>query len=280
MGLIRGRVTRQKRCQALAPSISAASCRSGLTVCRPASRVMAKKPHGQDPVAEPQDTLGDQSKVQQRPVEDAEGRVEHPLPGQGAEHGGNDPGKKHRRSDDSLEPKGVVQEQGRQHPQAELEEGGDEGVDERVLERAEKDRVVQVHPEVLESDEISRPAHHLVADCQPDAEEERVGDEQGQDDEGGREERAGQDVLPLEQLPQPARPAGLWPRHHHGRGEDGGSRTSSLRQDGLDALIGHWPGPTLGGIRLLQFDLGPLDGVLGFHALDGLSVHVHEDVLD
>ncbi len=42
IGLIRGRVTRQYLCQALAPSISAASCRSGLTVWRPARRVMAK----------------------------------------------------------------------------------------------------------------------------------------------------------------------------------------------------------------------------------------------
>jgi len=43
IGLIKGSVTRQNRCQALARSISAASCRSGLTVCSPASSVMAKK---------------------------------------------------------------------------------------------------------------------------------------------------------------------------------------------------------------------------------------------
>src|SRR5687767_15928393 len=38
-----GQVTCQKRFQALAPSSAAASCRSGLMVCRPASSVIAKK---------------------------------------------------------------------------------------------------------------------------------------------------------------------------------------------------------------------------------------------
>src|SRR3989442_2394763 len=37
--------------------------------------------------------------------------------------------------------------------------------------------------------------------------------------------------------------------------------------------------PTLG-VRLLQLDLSPPHRVLGLHALDGLGVHVHEDVLD
>src|SRR5213593_135028 len=37
--------------------------------------------------------------------------------------------------------------------------------------------------------------------------------------------------------------------------------------------------PTLS-VRLLQLALGPPHRVLGLHALDGLSVHVHEDVLD
>src|SRR5436309_11926668 len=34
------------------------------------------------------------------------------------------------------------------------------------------------------------------------------------------------------------------------------------------------------GVRLLQLALGPPHRVLGLHALDGLGVHVHEDVLD
>ena len=41
-GLSSGQVTCQKRRQPLAPSSEAASCRSGLMVCSPASRVMAK----------------------------------------------------------------------------------------------------------------------------------------------------------------------------------------------------------------------------------------------
>src|SRR3989338_4114311 len=42
-GLSSGQVTCQKRFQPLAPSREAASWRSGLMVCRPASNVMAKK---------------------------------------------------------------------------------------------------------------------------------------------------------------------------------------------------------------------------------------------
>src|SRR5437762_5697896 len=41
-GLSSGHVTCQKRCQPFAPSRDAASCRSGLIVCSPASRVIAK----------------------------------------------------------------------------------------------------------------------------------------------------------------------------------------------------------------------------------------------
>src|SRR3954464_14522834 len=37
-----GQVTCQKRCQRLAPSMAAASCRSGLMVCKPASRLIAE----------------------------------------------------------------------------------------------------------------------------------------------------------------------------------------------------------------------------------------------
>ena len=36
-----GQVTCRKRCQALAPSIAAASCSSGLIVCKPASKLIA-----------------------------------------------------------------------------------------------------------------------------------------------------------------------------------------------------------------------------------------------
>src|SRR5690242_286254 len=42
-GLSNGHVTCQKRCQPLAPAREAASCRSVLMVCSPASSVIAKK---------------------------------------------------------------------------------------------------------------------------------------------------------------------------------------------------------------------------------------------
>src|SRR5207247_10318782 len=70
---------------------------------------------------------------------------------------------------------------------------------------------------------------HLVADRQPDAEDERVGDEEGQDHEGGCEEHTRQDVLALEEAAEPARAASLRHRHHDGDG-DGGRWTGVFRQ--------------------------------------------------
>ena len=82
----------------------------------------------------------------------------------------------------------MVQQERRRHPQHQLEERGDEGVDERVLEGLQEDGVVQVDAEVLEPDEVARPPHHLVGDRQPEAERERIGDEHEQDQERGGEE--------------------------------------------------------------------------------------------
>src|SRR5438034_8826474 len=96
-------------------------------------------------------------------------------------------------------------------------------------ERADEDCVVQVDPEVLESDKGAGPADHLVADRQPDAEDERVGDEDGQDHEGGREENTRQDVLPLEESTEPARTASLRHRRHDGDGDGGGGRARTFR---------------------------------------------------
>src|SRR5207253_11273025 len=185
--------------------------------------------HRHGAVAQPQDSLRDEPGVHEHPVEHAERRVEHPLPGERAEDRGHDPGKEHPRPDDPLESEVVVQEQRRHHPQSQLEEGRDEGVDERVLERAEKDRVVQVHAKVFEPDEGAGPSDHLVADRQPDAEDERVGDETGQDHEGGCEQNPRQDVLSLEKPAQPARTASLRHRHHDGDGNGGGGRTRMFR---------------------------------------------------
>src|SRR4030095_11689398 len=44
------------------------------------------------------------------------------------------------------------------------------------------------------------------------------------------------------------------------------------------SALGCIPGADLR-VRLLQLGLGPLRGILGLHPLDGLRVHVHEDVL-
>ena len=58
-------------------------------------------------------------------------------------------------ADDPLELEVVVQQERRRHPQHQLEERGDEGVDERVLEGPQEDGVVQVDAEVLEPDEVA-----------------------------------------------------------------------------------------------------------------------------
>src|SRR5262249_2844609 len=121
-----------------------------------------------------------------------------------------------------------------------LENRGNERVDERVLERPQKDRVVQVHPEVVQANEVARPADHLVADRQPDAEDERIGDEERQDDERGREQDARKDVLALQEMTHALGTAELGDRHHDdGHRDRRGALRRALGQDGLDALISH-----------------------------------------
>jgi hypothetical protein len=52
-------------------------------------------------------------------------------------------------------------------------------------------------------------------------------------------------------------------------------------EDRLDALISHGASEPLShAYAFFNSASGPLHGVLGLHALDGLGVHVHEDVLD
>ena len=73
--------------------------------------------HGEVGVAQPVDAGGDEAELEQRPVEDAEGRIEHPLPGEGREHRRDDERQQDEGADDRLALEMPV-EQDRQ-PQAE-----------------------------------------------------------------------------------------------------------------------------------------------------------------
>src|SRR5207253_5898843 len=73
-------------------------------------------------LAEPVDTAVREAAVHDRPVEDAEGRVEEPQPGDGRERGWHDPRQEQRGAREVLEAEGLVHEDGEGDTEPELED--------------------------------------------------------------------------------------------------------------------------------------------------------------
>src|SRR5262249_6384897 len=99
--------------------------------------------------------------------------------------------------------------------------------------------VVDIDVEVPEAYEGSRSPHDLVADGEPHAEHERVGDEHGENGQRGREQHGRQDVLALQQLTEPARAARSRFRHHDRGGNRRRAGARALGQHRLDSLLRH-----------------------------------------
>ncbi len=160
----------QNRFQPFAPSSEAASWRSVLIVCSPARSVMAKNgmpaprvDHDRAPERPGRRWTGTGSfastmkpRLVEGPVEDAEGRVEHPAPREGREHGGNDERKQHGRPDQALAAEMPVQQDREPHAERELADRRAERVEGRVPGRLLEDRVVPRLDEVLEPNELGR----------------------------------------------------------------------------------------------------------------------------
>ncbi len=167
-------------------------------------------PHRPAPVGEERELVRDEAKAVEEPVHHAERGIDHPPPGERREHGRHDERQQHRGADQTHAAELAVQEESEPHAEGQLEDRRPERVEERVLEGGLEDRVVPLLDEVPEPDEGARAAHARVAEGEPDAHHERVGDEQGEQHDRGRQEEGGQQPLALEAPRQP--PRGRRPR--------------------------------------------------------------------
>ena len=167
----------------------------------------------------------DEAGLVEGPVEDAEGRIEHPAPCEGRQHRRDDERQEHRRAHDSLSPEVPVEQEREPHAEHELEDGRPERVDAGVPERDAEDRVVPGLHEVLQPDEVAWIPDADAGQREPYAHPERVSDEHPQDQHGRREEHERQEALVLQKTREGAslRSARMRQRHLDRRGPPGTS---------------------------------------------------------
>ena len=144
------------------------------------------RPHGQARLAQPLPGIVDDVGVHQHPVDDAVERVEHPLPRQRGQRDRDD----ERDQDDSLHQalalERPVQREGERQPDHEPDQLGAEREHEGVAHRLPEDRVGEQARVVLHAHEVAvGRADARARDRQVDRHEERVGDEEGEVEEGG-----------------------------------------------------------------------------------------------
>ena len=121
--------------------------------------------------------------LKQRPVDDAKGRIEHPLPGEGRQHRWNNERQKNKRAGESFALEIPVQEKRQPQAQGELEDARDRRIDERIPDRGAENAVVPERDEILHTDKASRNADFGVGDGQQHALHEWIGDEQPEQDD-------------------------------------------------------------------------------------------------
>ena len=141
----------------------------------------------------------------QHPVEDAEGRVEHPLPGEGRQHGRDDEGQQDEGAGERLALEIAIEQHRQPQPERQLEDGGDARIEERVVDGGAEDPVVPDLVVVGEADEVAGHAHARAGHRQHDAAHERVGDEHAEQHHGRHQQHERQPALVLEQPLPPRR---------------------------------------------------------------------------
>src|SRR4029077_6329991 len=92
--------------------------------------------------AQPVDPAGDQAEMVEEPIENAERRVEHPLPGKSREHGRDDEGQQEKGAGESLAAEIAIEQQGQPQPERQLEDRGYTRIKERVVDGGAKDPVI------------------------------------------------------------------------------------------------------------------------------------------
>ena len=104
---------------------------------------------------------------------------------------------------EGLEGDVLVEQQGEPEAEAELTDGGEGGVEQRVGYREPEDAVVKEAFEVFEPDEVSGAADLGVGEGEPDSEAERVGEEDDEDGDGREEAEDGEEAAVVEQADEP-----------------------------------------------------------------------------
>ena len=127
-----------------------------------------------------------------------------PPPGDRRQHRRHDPGQQHDRADERLERDVVVEQHRQPQPEREFPDRRDGRVEDRVGHRHPEHRIVRQRDEILQADEMAGLADRGVGDRQPEAEAERIGQEDQQ--QPGRRQHAqrDQECLVVEQPGQPA----------------------------------------------------------------------------
>ena len=104
---------------------------------------------GEIGVAQPVDPALDQAQVPQQPVEHAESRIEHPFPGEGGQHRGNNEGQQDEGTHPGLALEIPVQQLRQPQAKHQLEYGCDESVPAGIPHRRAEDRIVPDFLEIL-----------------------------------------------------------------------------------------------------------------------------------
>ena len=176
-----------------------------------------RAPHRPVPIRKERQAIGDHAAVKEHPVHHAECRVEHPAPGKRGKHCRDDEGKQHGGADDPLEAEAAVEHQRQPHAQGQLEDGGPERVEDRVLERGLEYGVVPGLGEVCETHELARIADPDAGERKPQRHHEWVGDEEHENDHARREQGRREQILAFQQARQ-ARNATALGGGRHARG--------------------------------------------------------------
>ena len=161
--------------------------------------------HGEVRIGEPGDDVLRDVEGDQEVVEEAGEVVEDPPPVQGHDDDGYRPGNEEERPEDVVEAPLLVEDERHRQAEHELDGDGDDGVDDAVVHRPEEEVAPEQIDVVLEPDEAPGGADHLALERQVDADEERIGDQPENDEEGRGQDRVGESRLAPRPEPRAAR---------------------------------------------------------------------------
>jgi hypothetical protein len=212
-----GQVMCQNRCHGLAPSMAAGLVEfrtDGLQAGEqadgeerhPAPDVDDdNRDHGEVWIAQPVDPTADQAEMVEEPIENAERRVEHPLPGESREHGRDNEREQDESTGKSLAAEITVEQHGQPQPERQLEDGGYARIDEGVVNGGAKDPVIEDLVEVSEADEVAGHTDARAGDRQQYPSNEGIGNEHAEQHDSRHQQHERQPALVLEHPLSPRR---------------------------------------------------------------------------